>query len=83
MEYWSIGHQTEWLKAFHEGYGRHHAVTPEFRQAIAVYKCLWFILVFNFEMDKVRKQEQRAEVDRRFPAAEIYLPEIEKIVRGD
>ncbi len=80
MEYWTIGNRKAWKEAFYRGYEKTATITNSMRKGIDIYKCLWFILVFNFEMDKIRKSELNASVDARFPSAEKYITEIKKLI---
>lgn len=80
IEYWTIQDNSAWLDAFYRGYHAIHPITKDLKAQIQIYKLLWFMLVYAFEMDKVKKQEVNATVDARFPAAEKYLPEIQKII---
>ena len=82
MEYWTIQGNAQWLQAFYDGYSRRYPVTQDMKDGIALYKLLWFLVVFDFEMDKIRKNEQNLNVDKRFPAAEKYLPAIRDIVKN-
>jgi Ser/Thr protein kinase RdoA (MazF antagonist) len=78
MEYWTIQDHQPWLDAFYRGYHSRFPVTKELKARIVIYKILWFMLVYAFEMDKIRKAEQNITVDSRFPAADKYLQDIEK-----
>ncbi len=81
MEYWSIQGDQKYLNAFYDGYSSKHPISDEMVKKIKIYKVLWFVLVFAFEMDKVSKNELKKDVDQRFPSAEKYIKEIAKIVR--
>ncbi len=80
MEYWTIEDRVAWKEAFYRGYEKITPITNSMKKGIDVYKCLWFILVFNFEKDKIRKSELNASVDARFPTAEKYIAEIKKLI---
>lgn len=82
MQYWTIKDVSELNNAFFNGYLKIQKSysREELQQQIDIYKMLWFILVFNFEMDKILKNEKNISVDARFPAAEKYLAEIESIL---
>jgi fructosamine-3-kinase len=80
MEYWTIQGNQDWLSAFYRGYSRHHQIDQEIKTRIELYKLLWFLLVYAFEMDKVKKNELNTTVDSRFPSAEKYLEPIKQIV---
>jgi len=53
-----------------------------FQKQINIYKILWFVIVYNFEMDKISKNEQKSNVDSRFPAAERYLNDIKNLLEN-
>ncbi|GAB4305106.1 MAG: hypothetical protein Kow0069_00410 [Promethearchaeota archaeon] len=79
--YWSLGDDEELGRAFVDGYEREgHRVDAEFWRKVDACRLLWFMVVYNFEVDKVRKSEQNPDVDERFPAAKVYLEEIAKLV---
>lgn len=82
MQYWTIKDVSELNDAFFNGYLKIQKIysREQLQQQIDIYKMLWFILVFNFEMDKILKNEKNISVDARFPAAEKYLAEIESIL---
>lgn len=83
MEYWTIKGSKKLRDAFYSGYKEISGIDPsadEFQTKIKTYKMLWFMVVFNFECDKVRKQELNSRVDMRFPAAEKYLADIESLL---
>jgi aminoglycoside phosphotransferase (APT) family kinase protein len=82
MEYWTIKGNQLWLEAFYRGYNSIHPITKDFKLQIKIYKLLWFMLVYAFEMDKVKKQEINTTVDARFPAAEKYITEIENLLKS-
>jgi aminoglycoside phosphotransferase (APT) family kinase protein len=80
MQYWGLRElDPAFEKAFLDGYKRHHKVDKDFLARVNVYKAQWFLLVHNFEMSKIAKNELNATVDKRFPAAEKYIEEIKKI----
>lgn len=81
MEYWTIQNEKLWLDCFYEGYNSVSKISNELRAGISLYKLLWFMLVFAFEMDKVAKNERNLQVDARFPAAEKYLIQIKELVK--
>jgi hypothetical protein len=81
MEYWTIQGDEEWLNAFYRGYNQGFTITEDLKAGIALYKLLWFMLVYGFEMDKIQKNETNAKVDARFPSAEVYLDQIKQIVQ--
>ena len=80
MEYWSIKDNEKWKDAFYRGYSSLFPIKSEMKTKIKVYKVLWFVLVYAFEMDKITKNEANIKVDERFPSAQIYIDEIEKIL---
>ena len=82
IQYWTIKGNKTLNDAFFKGYMKIHKDIDkkEFQTKINIYKMLWFILVYNFEMDKVSKNELNTTVDSRFPAAEIYITEIMKVL---
>ncbi|MHA1338700.1 MAG: aminoglycoside phosphotransferase family protein [Promethearchaeota archaeon] len=82
MQYWTIENYDFLNDEFLKGY---LSIQPKYTREnlqtrINIYKMLWFILVYNFEMDKILKNEQNADVDARFPSAMKYLDEIKKIL---
>ncbi|MBD3353768.1 MAG: phosphotransferase, partial [Candidatus Lokiarchaeota archaeon] len=83
IQYWTIQDLEHLNDAFFRGYRSIHkdVSQSDLQERINIYKMLWFILVYNFEMDKVLKNERNVEVDRRFPAADKYLAEIEKVLK--
>jgi aminoglycoside phosphotransferase (APT) family kinase protein len=80
MEYWTIQGNRTWEDSFYEGYARHFPIRTDFKIKIQIYKMLWFMLVYAFEMDKISKNEQNRSVDSRFPAAEKYIGEIRNLL---
>ena len=82
MEYWSIQGDEQWKKEFFSGYSELYPITVDMKNKIGIYKVLWFILVYAFEMDKLSKGETNQDVDQRFPSAEKYITEIERILQG-
>jgi aminoglycoside phosphotransferase (APT) family kinase protein len=83
IQYWTIKEVKELDDAFFKGY---LAVHPKLNRKslqnqVDVYKLLWFILVYNFEMDKLKKNELNTAVDQRFPSADKYLPDISDILK--
>ena len=56
------------------------SINRQFKKKIEIFSLLWFLKVYNFEMDKVRKKEQVSYVDQRFPPPEVYLGEIKKVL---
>ena len=82
MEYWTIKGDNQWLDAFYEGYSQGFQMSNDLKAGISLYKLLWFMLVFGFEMDKMLKNETNATVDARFPTTEVYLDQIKTIVEN-
>lgn len=81
MQYWGLRElDPAFERAFLAGYARHQRVDKDFLARVDVYKAAWFLLVHNFEMDKVARNERNVTVDERFPAAEKYIEEIERIL---
>ena len=82
IQYWTIQGDETLNNALFDGYcSLRSTVNPkEMQQKIDIYKMLWFVLVYNFEMDKVMKNELNDDVDQRFPAADKYLAEMKKIL---
>jgi aminoglycoside phosphotransferase (APT) family kinase protein len=80
MEYWTLKQNPFWLNSFYQGYSVYHKIDNEFIDRISLYKILWFMLVYSFEMDKIKKQEQNAVVDARFPTAEVYLTQMKRLL---
>ncbi|MHA1733293.1 MAG: phosphotransferase family protein [Promethearchaeota archaeon] len=80
--YWTIQGRRALEGAFFGGYGELHRVDAGFLKQIESLELLWLMLVYNFEEDKLRRAEQNATVDARFPASGTYLREIERIVRA-
>ncbi len=80
--FWDINPlNTEELKdAFFNGYSQEwgRKIDKEFEKKIEFYSLLWFLKVYNFEMDKIHRGEQIISVDQRFPPPEVYLREIKK-----
>jgi aminoglycoside phosphotransferase (APT) family kinase protein len=68
---------------FIDGYRSVHELEEDFQKKVNLYKMQWFILVFNFEMSKISKNELNATVDQRFPAAEKYIDEMRAILGID
>ncbi len=71
----------KFFRAFERGYKMHQHVDDNFQARVDLYTMAWFVLVFNFEMDKIGKNEQNLAVDRRFPAADKYINEISELLR--
>ncbi|NMC06980.1 MAG: aminoglycoside phosphotransferase family protein [Candidatus Lokiarchaeota archaeon] len=83
MQYWGLRDlDPAFEQAFLAGYRKHHAIGKDFLARVDVYKSSWFLLVYNFEMSKIAKNEANITVDKRFPAAEKYIEEIKRIVNG-
>jgi len=84
MQYWGLRElDPAFEKAFLDGYKKHHWIDKDFLARVNVYKAQWFLLVYNFEMDKITKNERNITVDNRFPAAEKYIEEIKKIAKRE
>ncbi|MHA1680791.1 MAG: phosphotransferase family protein [Promethearchaeota archaeon] len=83
IQYWGLRELDQHFeRCFMKGYRKHQKIDADFQDKVNLYKMQWFILVFNFEMDKVAKSEQNITVDSRFPGADQYLGEINKIIDG-
>ncbi len=80
MQYWTTRDNRFLQDAFLQGYSKESSLPDNFVSLLSIYKLLWFILVFCFEMDKVKKSEQNLAVDSRFPAAQEYLGAIQSLV---
>ncbi|MHA1792789.1 MAG: phosphotransferase family protein [Promethearchaeota archaeon] len=81
IQYWGLKDlDPRFQQAFMTGYKKYQSIDSTFQQRVDLYKMQWFILVFNFEMDKIMKQEQNLTVDKRFPDAEKYIDEMKKIL---
>ncbi len=80
MKYWTIRDRPYLQDSFFRGYSKETALPDNYEQLIKIYQLLWFILVFCFEMDKIKKSEQNLAVDSRFPAAQEYLSAIQTLV---
>ncbi len=80
MKYWTIRGRTFLEDAFLQGYSKENPLPDNFLALLDIYQLLWFILVFCFEMDKIKKSEQNLAVDSRFPAAQEYLSAIQTLV---
>ncbi len=80
MQYWTTRDKGFLQDAFIQGYSKESSLPNNFLSLLSVYKLLWFILVFCFEMDKIKKYEQNLAVDSRFPAAQEYLSAIQTLV---
>lgn len=84
MRYWGLRDlDPRFERAFMAGYTRHQRAGADFTEKVTLYTAAWFLLVYNFEMDKVAKQERNQVVDARFPAADVYLNEIRAIVNDE
>lgn len=70
-------------QAFVDGYRSVHDLEEDYQKTVNFYKMQWLILVFNFEMSKVSKNELNEAVDQRFPAAEKYIDEMRAILGLD
>ncbi len=80
MTYWTIRDRLYLRDSFLRGYTKETSLPDNFDQLVEIYKLLWFILVFCFEMDKKKKSELNMAVDSRFPAAQEYLDAIQTLV---
>ena len=84
IQYWMLeSMEPSFEKAFMKGYSRYHSLEPDFQSKVDLYKMAWFVLVFNFEMDKMLKNEQNVTVDNRFPSADKYIQEIKTILEKE
>ncbi len=68
--------------AFYEGYVKEYGqqIDSDFKKRIDLFSLLWFLKIYNFELEKIQKREQLISVDQRFPSPEIYLKEIKNIL---
>nr|MDO8113326.1 aminoglycoside phosphotransferase family protein [Candidatus Sigynarchaeota archaeon] len=81
MQYWGLRDlDPRFEKSFLSGYRKVQKLPADFQAKVDLLKTSWFVLVFDFEMDKIMKNERNITVDQRFPAAEKYLDEIKKIL---
>jgi len=71
------------INAFYQGYvdAARVSINRRFKKKIEIFSLVWFLKVYNFEMDKIRKGEQISFVDQRFPPPDVYLGEIKKILQ--
>ena len=69
-------------EAFYKGYTKQcqQPIDSDFKKRIEIYSLLWFLKVYNFEIEKVKRGEQNLLVDQRFPTATTYVEEIKKIL---
>ncbi|MHA1369146.1 MAG: phosphotransferase family protein [Promethearchaeota archaeon] len=82
IQYWGLKNLDPRLESlFMNGYKKHQKIADDFQSKVDLYKVAWFILVFNFETDKILKNERNKEVDSRFPSAEKYIQEIKQIIK--
>ncbi|MFX0103584.1 MAG: phosphotransferase family protein [Candidatus Hodarchaeota archaeon] len=83
IQYWGMkGLDPRLFNCFLEGYKSIQKIDKDFQKRVNLYKMAWFILVFNFEMDKIMKNEGNVTVDKRFPSAEKYITDIKQILHG-
>jgi aminoglycoside phosphotransferase (APT) family kinase protein len=80
MYYWTIRGRDSFAKAFLEGYSEIKQIPETFEDLLQIYELLWLVLVHNFEIDKIKKVEQNAMVDARFPAVDEYLVAIQALL---
>ena len=55
----------------------------EINKKVELYSLLWYMKVYNFEMEKIRNSEQNLMVDSRFPSFDIYINEMKKQVKRE
>ena len=84
IEYWTLKPLNEPAlnEAFYKGYTKQcqQPIDSDFKKRIEIYSLLWFLKVYNFEIEKVKRGEQNLLVDQRFPTATTYVEEIKKIL---
>lgn len=84
IEFWTLRplNEPQLRQAFYQGYQNECGVLIDetFEKKIEIYSLLWFLKVYNFEIDKMKKEEQNKMVDERFPPVERYKNEIKKIL---
>jgi len=84
FDFWTLGplNEPELKESFFKGYVNIYKdkIDKEFLKKTEIYKVLWLLKVYNFEMDKIKKGEKFEFVDIRFPSAKTYLNEIKRII---
>ena len=69
---------THYEQGYTKFYGKQ--IDKDFKKRIEFFSLLWFLKVYNFEVDKIRKGEQLVPADKRFPPKDVYIYEIKKIL---
>ena len=81
MQYWGLrGLDARFEESFMKGYEKIQHLPADFQARVELLKMCWFLLVIDFEMDKIMKNELNETVDNRFPAVQVYIDEIKKIL---
>ncbi|MFO8017205.1 MAG: dihydrodipicolinate synthase family protein [Promethearchaeia archaeon] len=84
INFWTLNplNDPQLKEAFYKGYQNRSGIliSETFEKKIEIYSLLWFLKVYNFEMDKMQKGKQGKIIDKRFPPPEQYINEIKKIL---
>jgi 4-hydroxy-tetrahydrodipicolinate synthase len=84
FEFWTLNplKESALTEAFYQGYTKYYGkqIDKDFKKKIELFSILWFLKVYNFEVNKNRKGEQLLFIDKRFPHKDEYLNEILKII---
>jgi len=86
IEYWTLKPLNEPAlnESFYNGYKNlyERPIDSDFKKRIEIYSLLWFIKVYNFEIEKIKRGEKNILEDQRFPTATTYVEEIMRILNS-